>query len=149
MSVLAAESGFGGELDAVILDSREALKARQHDDGHWIFEFEADATIPAEYILLQHFLGALDERFTGEVQPKIANYLRGIQGAHGGWPLFHDGDMDLSCSVKAYYALKLIGDDPDSPHMRRAREAILAAGGAARCNVFTCLLYTSPSPRDS
>ena len=64
-------------------------------------------------------------------------YLRGIQGAHGGWPLFHDGDFNISASVKAYYALKLAGDDPEAPHMRRAREAILAHGGAFASNVFT------------
>ena len=64
-------------------------------------------------------------------------YLRAIQGAHGGWPLFYDGAFDLSASVKAYFALKMIGDDPDAPHMARARAAILAAGGAERTNVFT------------
>ena len=58
---------------------------------------------------------------------KIAVYLRRIQGAHGGWPLFHDGEFDMSASVKAYFALKMIGDDIDAPHMRRAREAILRA----------------------
>ena len=63
---------------------------------------------------------------------KIAVYLRRIQGAHGGWPLFHDGDFDMSASVKAYFALKMIGDDTEAEHMRRAREAILARGGAAR-----------------
>ncbi|MGH6876729.1 MAG: squalene--hopene cyclase, partial [Rhizomicrobium sp.] len=59
------------------------------------------------------------------------------QGAHGGWPLFHGGALDLSATVKAYFALKAIGDSPDAPHMRRARAATLAAGGAARTNVFT------------
>ena len=137
MSLVEPEADVRGSLDALILDAREALKERQRDDGHWIFEFEADATIPAEYILLQHFLDALDERFTEEVQPKIANYLRDIQGAHGGWPLFHDGDFDMSATVKAYFALKLAGDPVDAPHMARAREAVLAAGGAARCNVFS------------
>ena len=34
----------------------------------------------------------------------------------------------------------MIGDDPETPHMRRAREAILAHGGAARSNVFTRFL---------
>ena len=63
--------------------------------------------------------------------------MRAIQGEHGGWPLFHDGAFNISASVKAYFALKAIGDDPDAPHMRRAREAILAAGGAERTNVFT------------
>ncbi|MBN8900574.1 MAG: squalene--hopene cyclase, partial [Rhodospirillales bacterium] len=93
----------------------------------------ADATIPAEYVLLEHFLDRIDE----PLEAKIGVYLRSIQGEHGGWPLFHDGAFDISASVKAYFALKAIGDDPDAPHMRRAREAILAAGGAERTNVFT------------
>ncbi|MBV8169142.1 MAG: squalene--hopene cyclase, partial [Alphaproteobacteria bacterium] len=67
----------------------------------------------------------------------LADYIRSIQGEHGGWPLFHKGDFDISASVKAYYALKLVGDSVDAPHMRRAREAILAFGGAAKANVFT------------
>ena len=113
--------------------ARDALRRRQEADGHWVFELEADATIPAEYVLLEHFLDRIDE----PLQAKIGNYLRAIQGEHGGWPLFHDGAFNLSASVKAYYALKAIGDDPDAPHMCRAREAILQAGGAERSNVFT------------
>ncbi|HYZ23380.1 MAG TPA: squalene--hopene cyclase [Rhodopila sp.] len=123
--------------DAALLDSvtraADALQRRRKPDGHFVFELEADATIPAEYVLLEHFLDRID----AELEAKIGVYLRGIQGAHGGWPLFHDGAFDLSASVKAYFALKVIGDDADAPHMRRAREAILAAGGAERTNVFT------------
>ena len=111
----------------------DALLRHQRDDGHWLFELEADATIPAEYVLLEHFLDRIDD----ELERRIGAYLRANQGPHGGWPLFHDGAFDLSCSVKAYYALRCIGDPADAPHMRRAREAILAAGGAERSNVFT------------
>lgn len=124
------------ELSRIEETVREAgawLEGRRAPDGHWAFELEADATIPSEYILLNHFLGTVNE----ETERKLAEYLRRIQGAHGGWPLFHDGDFDISASVKAYYALKLVGDNPDAPHMVRAREAILAHGGAAKCNVFT------------
>lgn len=120
-------------LDGAISKARDALGRRQNPDGHWVFELEADATIPAEYVLLEHFLDRIDE----PLQRKIGVYLRAIQGDHGGWPLFHDGAFNLSCSVKAYFALKAIGDDPDAPHMRKAREAILHAGGAERANVFT------------
>ncbi len=109
------------------------LAASQAGDGHWVFELEADVTIPAEYILLNHFLGEIND----DIETKLAVYVRRIQGKHGGWPLFHDGDFDMSASVKAYYALKLVGDAPSAPHMRRAREAILADGGAAKANVFT------------
>ena len=111
----------------------EALIARQNRDGHFVYELEADATIPAEYVLLEHYL----DRIEPALEQKIGRYLREIQGDHGGWPLFHDGGFDLSASVKAYFALKAIGDAPEALHMRRAREAILAAGGAERANVFT------------
>jgi squalene-hopene/tetraprenyl-beta-curcumene cyclase len=122
-----------GQLDDAVARAQAALLRRQNPDGHWVFELEADATIPAEYVLLEHFLDRIDP----ELERRIANYLRSIQGEHGGWPLFHEGRFDLSASVKAYFALKIIGDDPDAPHMARAREAILAAGGAERTNVFT------------
>src|SRR6185369_334828 len=98
---------------------------------------EADATIPAEYVLLRHYLGEPDDL---ELERKIGVYLRRIQGEHGGWPLFHGGALDGSATVKAYFALKMIGDDPDAPHMARAREALRAQGGAAACNVFTRIL---------
>ena len=120
-------------LDHAIATAAAALAGRRHVDGHWVFELEADATIPAEYVLLEHFLDRIDT----PLQAKIGVYLRGIQGAHGGWPLFHDGAFEISASVKAYFALKAIGDDPDAPHMVRARQAILAVGGAERTNVFT------------
>ena len=71
------------------------------------------------------------------VEAKIGNYLRRTQGKHGGWALVHDGPFDMSASVKAYFALKMIGEDIEAPHMRRAREAILSRGGAANANVFT------------
>jgi squalene-hopene/tetraprenyl-beta-curcumene cyclase len=124
-------------LERHISRASKALLALQRDDGHWCFELEADATIPAEYVLLRHFRA---EKPDLELERLIAVYLRRIQGDHGGWPLVHAGPFDVSASVKAYFALKMIGDDPDAPHLRRAREAILAHGGAARSNVFTRFL---------
>ena len=111
----------------------EALVRLQDQHGCWQFELEADCTIPAEYIMMMHFLDEIDAR----LEVKLATYLRARQADHGGWPLFHGGRFDISCSVKAYYALKLAGDDPDAAHMVRAREAILRHGGAATANVFT------------
>jgi len=113
--------------------ARDWLVGRQAAYGHWAFELEADSTIPSEYILLNHFLGTVDDK----VESKLAAYLKSTQGEHGGWPLYHDGDFNLSASVKAYYALKLTGEDIDAPYMRWARKAILEHGGAARANVFT------------
>ena len=123
----------GDPLDEAIARGRSALLDDRRPDGSWSYPLEADCTIPAEYLLMLHFLG--------ESQPSreagIASYLRANQADHGGWPLYRGGALDVSCSVKAYYALKLAGDDPEAEHMRRARQAILAAGGAARANVFT------------
>jgi squalene-hopene/tetraprenyl-beta-curcumene cyclase len=123
-------------LDSAIARSLESLLSLQHEDGHWVFELEADATIPGEYILLQHYLGTIEP----ELEQRVARYLRTTQGADGGWPLFFGGELDLSASVKAYFALKAAGDPIDAPHMARARAAILARGGARRCNVFTRIL---------
>ena len=120
-------------LERLVGEAWHALGDLQRPDGHWVFEFEADATIPAEYILLRHYLADNDV----ERERRIANYLRGIQMESGGWPLFHGGDADLSATVKAYFALKLAGDDPAAPHMARARALVLGRGGAAQVNVFT------------
>src|SRR5262245_34535041 len=124
-------------LDEGIEAATRALLALQQRDGHWVFELEADATIPAEYILLRHYLA---EPVDTVLEAKIASYLRRIQGDHGGWPLFHDGAFDMSASVKAYFALKMIGEPVEAPHMVRARSAIRARGGASRSNVFTRMM---------
>lgn len=124
-------------LQAAIALALRSLLADQKPDGHWIYELEADATIPAEYVLMVHYLG---EQADPALESKIAKYLRRIQHEDGGWPLFHGGAVDVSASVKAYFALKMIGDSPDAPHMAKAREAIHAQGGAEASNVFTRIL---------
>ena len=114
--------------------ARDAILKLQRDDGHWAFPLEADATIPAEYILLQHFLDDINQ----PLHEKMAVYLRNNQSnVHDGWGLFHAGDFNISASVKAYFALKAVGDSVDAPHMVRARTTILKHGGAAKSNVFT------------
>src|SRR4051794_27967994 len=130
------EASAEDRLSLAVDRAAAALLALQRKDGRWAFELEADATIPAEYVLLLHYLDEIDEK----LEQKIAVYLRRIQGEHGGWPLFHAGDFDMSASVKAYFALKMIGDNVDAEHMRQARDAIRARGGAAESNVFTRVL---------
>ena len=120
-------------LDRAIAEARDALIAQQNEKGYWLYELEADCTIPAEYIMMMHFLDEID----APLEAKIANHLRARQAEHGGWPLYHNGELDLSCTIKAYYALKLAGDNPLAPHMAKARAAILERGGAAKANVFT------------
>ena len=129
--------GDFAEVEGAIRAATDAILSQQKPDGHWVYELEADATIPAEYVLLVHYLAEMPNL---ELERKIGVYLRRIQGAHGGWPLYHEGAFDISATVKAYFALKIIGDDIDAPHMVRARDALLLRGGAIKANVFTRIL---------
>ena len=120
-------------LDNAIESAKNKILKEQEKDGHWVYELEADCTIPAEYILMNHFSGEINNK----TEEKIAAYLRDQQNEEGGWSLYTDGNFDLSCSVKTYFALKLVGDDQHEEHMIRAKTMILNHGGAAHCNVFT------------
>jgi squalene-hopene/tetraprenyl-beta-curcumene cyclase len=129
------------EMEHGIAAATRALLDVQRADGHFVFELEADATIPAEYILYHHYLGNPPP---AELEEKIGRYLRRRQSdKHDGWPLLHSEEFNISASVKAYFALKTIGDPIDAPHMKRARAAILAHGGAAETNVFTRALLAT------
>lgn len=121
-------------LRAISVASR--APGRRCCDDHWVAEREANTTIPADYVLLEHYI----DRVTPDRQARIGIYLRRIQGSHGGWSMLHAGEFDLSASVKAYCALKAIGDDEHAPHMLRARQAILGHGGAERANILTRVL---------
>ncbi|WP_411727924.1 squalene--hopene cyclase [Methyloglobulus sp.] len=122
-----------GQLDLAIKKAQDNLLSLQDKKGYWVFDLEADCTIPAEYIMMMHYLGEIDET----LQAKIANYLRSRQSDDGSYPLFTHGPGDISGSVKVYYALKMAGDSIDAPHMVRLRAYILNQGGAAKANVFT------------
>ncbi len=121
------------DLAQAIERAGDALGNEQQADGHFVFELESDATVPSEYVALKHFLDEADPA----IEAKIGRYLRRTQNEDGGWPLMIGARPHLSASVKAYFALKLIGDDIEAPHMRKARALILSMGGAAQTNVFT------------
>jgi squalene-hopene/tetraprenyl-beta-curcumene cyclase len=105
----------------------------QRPDGHWVGELQGDTILESEYVLLLAFLG----REESETARKACRYILTEQRPEGGWSNYPDGPFDLSVSVKAYFALKLTGHDPESPPLRRARELIRQHGGAAACNSFT------------
>lgn len=120
-------------LQRAIERARRCLLDMQQADGHWVGELQGDTILESEYVLLMAFLGREDE----EVCRKAASYILHQQMPEGGWSNYPQGPADLSVSVKAYFALKLTGHDPNAPYMRRAREVILSLGGAAGCNSFT------------
>ncbi len=116
-----------------VVRARAHLLGLQQPDGHWVGELEGDTILESEYVLLLAYLG--EEH--GERARKAANYLLGKQQADGSWSNYPGGPCEVSVSVKAYFALKLTGHDPEAPYMVRARQCILRHGGAARCNSFT------------
>ncbi len=105
----------------------------RRDEGYWVGELEGDTILESEYILLMAFLG----READPVCVRCARYIQDHQLTDGGWAIYPGGPTDVSASVKAYFALKLVGTSPDEPAMVRARQAILDAGGAHECNSFT------------
>jgi squalene-hopene/tetraprenyl-beta-curcumene cyclase len=121
-------------LNEAISKARNHILSLQEKEGYWVFDLEADCTIPAEYVFLQHFLG---RRIPPEMAARLSNYLRRRQLRGGGWPIYKDAAADISASTKVYFALKLLGDSPEQSHMIEARRTILGLGGASKVNVFT------------
>ena len=138
---LAAEDWAAGLTKAVAeLSLRQAidrtsgwLLERQDPAGFWCAELEGDTILESETILLWAFLG----REHTDRARRAAQYLIEKQLPDGGWAMYPGGGLEISGSVKAYFALKLTGHDPSVEYMQRARRAILAHGGADGVNSFT------------
>ncbi len=116
-----------------IAAARRHLLSIQSPEGAWCGELEGDTILESEYILTMLFLGrAADPRVR-----KAAEYIRRQQLPDGGWAVYAGGPAEVSASVKDYFVLKVLGDDPDAPHMTRARKRIRELGGIEACNTFT------------
>ena len=116
-----------------IAAARDWLLARQHPAGYWCGELQGDTILESEYILLLAWL----RQENSPIARKAAEYIRREQLPGGGWAMYPGGKLEISGSVKAYFALKLTGHDPNAEYMQRARAAIRAAGGADAVNSFT------------
>ena len=113
--------------------ARDYLFTQQHEDGYWCGELEADTTLESDYIAIHTLLGTGNPSRMQRAVPEIIRH----QNADGGWPIYTGGPSNISASVKAYFALKLMGYKPDHPVLERARTKILEMGGATECNTFT------------
>ncbi len=113
--------------------TRQWLLAQQLPDGCWCAELEGDTILESETILLWAFLGCAES----DDARRAAEYIRRRQLPEGGWAMYPGGAVEISGSVKAYFALKLTGHDPSAEYMQRARAAILAHGGADAVNSYT------------
>ena len=121
-------------LEPALERSTDWLLARQHDDGYWVGELEGDTILESEYILLLAFLGLE----TDPVCVRMRRYIQDHQLADGGWAIYPGGPTDVSASVKAYFALKLVGIDPGrSGDGARARGDPRSPAVRSECNSFT------------
>ncbi|MSR57153.1 MAG: squalene--hopene cyclase [Planctomycetaceae bacterium] len=130
------DTGFtrqSNRLETAIKRTRDYLVRRQSAPGYWVGELEGDTILESEYILLLAYLGQGQSPTAG----RCANYILKQQLPEGGWAIYPGGPLEISASVKAYWALKITGQSPESEPMQRARGAIRAAGGAEQVNSFT------------
>jgi squalene-hopene/tetraprenyl-beta-curcumene cyclase len=122
-------------VDEAVENAASFLKSLQHEDGYWLGELEADTTLESDYIFYLHVLGRFDrKRIT-----KLAEYVRRRQLEDGGWNIYFGGPSEVNATVKAYFAMKLAGDSPESQHMVRACRRVRQLGGLERTNSFTRL----------
>ena len=119
-------------LENAINKGAEHLLSLQAKSGYWLGELEADTTLESDYIYYLYVLGKAEPARIA----KLANYVRRKQLADGGWNIYPGGPSELNATCKAYFALKLVGDNPKSPHMVKARETVLRLGGLEKSNSY-------------
>jgi squalene-hopene/tetraprenyl-beta-curcumene cyclase len=125
--------GILGRVSGAMARARDYLFSRQHEDGYWCGELEADTTLESDYIAIHTLLGTGNRQRMELAVPEIIRH----QNEDGGWPIYAGGPSNISASVKAYFSLKLMGLTADHTVLERARACILAMGGVTECNTFT------------
>jgi squalene-hopene/tetraprenyl-beta-curcumene cyclase len=120
-------------LSQAILSSQDYLLSHQYPDGYWWGELESNITLIAETVLLHKIWG------TDTILPlhKVETYLRRQQNEQGGWELFYRDGGEISTSVEAYMALRLLGVSQEDPALIRAKDFILSKGGISKTRIFT------------
>lgn len=107
--------------------------ARLHQDGHWCGELRSNVTITAEYVMLMQSLG-ID---LSQDRDALILHFFAEQNKDGSWSIAPGYPGDISASVEAYLALKILGVDVDAKGMQHARAFILSVGGIAAVRIFT------------
>ncbi|KAI1355947.1 terpenoid cyclases/protein prenyltransferase alpha-alpha toroid [Xylaria sp. FL0043] len=122
-------------------DTRLALEqavkfswACQQPDGHWVAPVFGDATFTAQYVMFKYAIPGLSLEGDGDA---IRKWLFADQTEDGSWALAPGLPGNLSTTVEAYLALKILGVPATHPAMRQARGFVLSHGGVARVRFFT------------
>ncbi len=131
-AVLTSQQNWTWRLEQAIERGADHLLSLQFEPGYWLGELEADSTLESDYIYYLHVLGKADPARIS----KLANYVRQKQLPDGGWSIYPGGPSELNATCKAYFALKLAGDNPKSARMVQARETVLRLGGLERSNSY-------------
>src|ERR1700722_12736274 len=126
------QQNWAESLESSIERGANHLLSLQTEEGFWLGELEVDTPLESDYIYYLFVLGKADpDRIA-----KLAPYVRRRQLEDGGWSIYPGGPSELNATCKAYFALKLAGDAPDSPQMLKARETVLRLGGLERTNSY-------------
>ena len=137
-AALAAAAG------AAVDRACEYLLNRQTSQGYWVGEIEGDATLAADYVVLQLWLhqpdgdGAWNPPTRARVDAACRRILD-LQLEDGGWSLYKGGPANVSASVKAYCGLRIGGLASNDEGMRRAAARIVELGGVEAANSYTKL----------
>jgi squalene-hopene/tetraprenyl-beta-curcumene cyclase len=123
----------GSQFDKAIQNSQNYLLSTQYPEGFWWAELESNVTITAEVVLLHKIWGTDRMRSLH----KAETYLRSQQREHGGWELFYGDGGDLSTSVEAYMALRMLGVPQSDRALTRAKDFIIERGGISKTRIFT------------
>jgi squalene-hopene/tetraprenyl-beta-curcumene cyclase len=121
------------QIEEAIRKSCEYFYRVQYPEGFWWAELESNVTITSEYVMLARLLGiSIEEKKAG-----IVKYFLRHQNENGSWGLYYEDGGEISTTIEAYFALKLLGEDPASDPLGRARDFILQRGGIESSRVFT------------
>ena len=123
------------QIKKAIQASQDYLMSLQYPDGYWWSELESNVTITAEVVILHKIWGTDKDR----PLHKAEAYLLQQQRDHGGWELYYGDGGEISTSVEAYMALRVLGVPADDPALLRAKDFILSKGGISKTRIFTKL----------
>lgn len=120
-------------LDEAIKRSQDFLLSQQYPEGYWWAELESNVSITASTALLYKILG-IDGSYPVQ---KMENYIRRNQRSHGGWELFYGDGGELSVSIEAYIALRLLNVSTTDPALQKALKFIISRGGVTKARIVT------------